>query len=533
VKELGGTAGLSHSSPQVARVIRDPALEGLASQRYRRRVVMSRPASPTAVMLRPSPEIGFLRQMQRDAARADGLGRLVQSVAQNVGGQAVLLDQTGQPVHAFPQAHGDLLAAVAGEVARVRAGKARSVTVDWDDQVVVVLPVGPLPDGPVLVVSGDRKLVPDASESLADATTLLWLCWQVRAADRDRRRLERADSQAREAVLHLLMLGDRSGAGRVAVALGAPLPDPVRVLVAAYRPRAGTREALVEQCSEIGGDRAWVVPCPVYVQHVIVLAAAGPVEERFRAFATGRDDVHVGASQVVSLRETAAGYEQAFHALAETKSTTARYARFSPRDELAALLGQAGRAWAEAVIAPLANHVPERAHDPDGPELLDTLGSWLSFFNLAAKQLKVHRNTVAARLRLVERLLGCDVRETGTQAKLHLALRVLRCPPSVGQGSPQESMDALLRSAAVQHWAHHQLALLLTDDARPLLTTLVTWLDNNAHVDATATALGISAPGVRKRLLRIEGLLQRSVLHGPSARNDLWLALRIHSGQYW
>jgi hypothetical protein len=482
---------------------------------------------------RPSPEFGFLRLMQRDAAQRDGLRRLVRRVAGKVGGQAVLLDQAGQPVHAFPEEHGDLLAAVAGEVARVRAGEVRSATADRDDRVVAVLPVGPLPAGPVLVVSGDSRLVPDASELLADATTLLWLCWQAEAAERDRRRLRHADFQAREAVLHLLMLGDRSGAGRVAAALGAPLPDPIRVLVAAYRPRAGTREALVEQCSEIGGDQAWVVPCPVYVQHVIVLMAAGPVEERFRAFATGRDDVHVGASQVVSLRETAAGYEQAFHALAETKSTTARYARFSPRDELAALLGEVGRAWAETVMAPLTNHVPERAHDPDGSELMETLGSWLNFFTLAAKQLKVHRNTVAARVKLIERLLGCDMREIGTQAKLHLALRVLRCPPSVGPGPQQESMDALLKSAAVQHWAHHHLAPLLTDDARPLLTTLHTWLDNNAHVDATATALEISAPGVRKRLLRIEGLLQRSLLHGPSARHDLWLALRIHSGQYW
>ncbi|RSM81997.1 PucR family transcriptional regulator [Kibdelosporangium aridum] len=493
---------------------------------------MFRPPGRLPVVPRPPAEIGFLRLIQRDAARPDGLGRLVRRVAQKVGGQAVLLDLAGQPVHAFPEAHEDLLAAVAGEIERVRAGEARSVTIDRNDR-VAVLPIGPLPAGPVLVVSGETAPVLDASESLADATTLLWLCWQVRAADRDRRRLRLADSQAREAVLHLLMAGDRSGAGRVAAALGTPLPDPTRVLVAAYRPRAGTRDALMRQCSEIGGDQAWVVPCPVYVQHVIVLMAVGAAEERFRAFATGRDDVHVGVSEVVSLRETAAGYEQAFHALAETKSTTVRYARFSPRDELAVLLGPAGRAWAEIVMAPLRDHVPERAHDPDGSELMDTLGSWLNFFNLAARQLKVHRNTVAARLRLVERLLDCDVREIGTQARLHLALRVLRCPPSVGPGPQQESMDALLSGAAVQHWAHQQLAPLLTDDARPLFTTLLTWLDNNAHVDATATALEISAAGVRKRLQRIEGLLQRSVLHGPSARHDLWLALRIRNRQYW
>jgi PucR C-terminal helix-turn-helix domain len=53
------------------------------------------------------------------------------------------------------------------------------------------------------------------------------------------------------------------------------------------------------------------------------------------------------------------------------------------------------------------------------------------------------------------------------------------------------------------------------------------WLGNDARLDATASALGISVPGARKRLTRIEETLGRSLLSGPSARYELWFAVRV------
>ncbi|WP_392840571.1 helix-turn-helix domain-containing protein [Streptomyces sp. LN500] len=50
------------------------------------------------------------------------------------------------------------------------------------------------------------------------------------------------------------------------------------------------------------------------------------------------------------------------------------------------------------------------------------------------------------------------------------------------------------------------------------------WLKCEAQLGPTAAALGISVPGIRKRLTRLEGILQRSLLQTPSARYDLWLA---------
>ncbi|MBB5157121.1 sugar diacid utilization regulator [Saccharopolyspora phatthalungensis] len=256
---------------------------------------------------------------------------------------------------------------------------------------------------------------------------------------------------------------------------------------------------------------------------------ADPVEERFRGFVQGRGDVHVGASQVVSLRETAAGYEQAFHALAAAKSGAEHYARFRPQEELAALLGQTGRDWAGKLLAPLIEYIPDRCHDPDAKELARTLQFWLMAYNVSAKALKIHRNTLSARLSHIERLLGCDLHQIRTQATLDLALRILHYPRS-SSGDHQDSINALLNTAAVRLWAQRQLTPLLTDDAQQSLTTLRAWLASDARLDMTAAALEISVPGTRKRLLRVERLLQRSLLIGPSARYDLWLALRIHDG---
>lgn len=484
-----------------------------------------------------------LRVLQREAVRPNGVRRVLQSLARSIDGHAALVDEAGSPLRTSPDSPPDFVAAVADEIDRIRTGQAHSVAAELDTRVVAVLSISHPEPGPVLVAAGDKHTVTRLRDHLADAARLLWLCWQVEQSRLDRERLDLADSQTREAVLHLLMVGDRGGAGRVASTLGPQLGDPIRMYVVECGLSGEVRDALVARCDEICDSQAWVVRCPVYDRHVIVIAPVSaaleadssargvtdPVEERFRSLVLHMGDIHVGASEVVSLRETAAGYQQAFHALAAARRGAEAYARFNPRSELPALLGEAGRTWARRTLAPLLEHVPARAHDPGAEELRVTLESWLSFYSGAARQLKIHRNTLSARLKLVERLLDCDVRQIRTQATLQLAMKIIEYPrlPSVSENS----VDAILRSAAVQLWAQRQLEPLLGDDGQASLATLRTWLANDTRLDATAAALGISVPGVRKRLLRLEGALERSVLNGPSARYDLWLALRILDGQ--
>lgn len=87
-------------------------------------------------------------------------------------------------------------------------------------------------------------------------------------------------------------------------------------------------------------------------------------------------------------------------------------------------------------------------------------------------------------------------------------------------------MDGLLDSEAVRRWAEREIQPLRGPGSGSALRTLRIWLASNARLAPTAAALGVSVAGVRKRLVRLEGTLGRSLLAAPSARYDLWFALR-------
>ncbi|MGW1665737.1 helix-turn-helix domain-containing protein, partial [Streptomyces microflavus] len=87
-------------------------------------------------------------------------------------------------------------------------------------------------------------------------------------------------------------------------------------------------------------------------------------------------------------------------------------------------------------------------------------------------------------------------------------------------------LDEVLRRPAVQEWAARQLAPMGGPAGPAAEETLRAWLGCEGRLGPTAAELGISVPGARKRLTRLETVLQRSLLRPPSARYDLWLALR-------
>ncbi|WP_211293387.1 helix-turn-helix domain-containing protein [Amycolatopsis pretoriensis] len=147
--------------------------------------------------------------------------------------------------------------------------------------------------------------------------------------------------------------------------------------------------------------------------------------------------------------------------------------------------------------------------------------SWLTFDSGARHHLKIHRNTLSARLRVLEDLLGLDLTRVADQSAAWLALRLHAAgiaSPDAGAGS----LEDLLASPGAVVWARSQLLPL--DPAG--IETVRAWLRADTRLPATASALGISAPAARKRLARIERALGRSLLHAPSARHELWLAMR-------
>ncbi|MFG3713392.1 helix-turn-helix domain-containing protein [Micromonospora sp. NPDC047730] len=402
----------------------------------------------------------------------------------------------------------------------------------------VVDPVDPLP--------GDL---------LADAARVLGLCWRLERSERARRRVAAGDVRSREAVLHLLMVGDVAPARRIAAALRPHLPDLVRVCVVECAPRR--RGEAAGQVTRALGGRAWVVPCPVRSRHLIALVPApdraGPRgagdADALGRLVTGRvPGTRIGVSEPVPLRRTAAGYEQAFHALAVARNGPDGHCRFDRATELRALLGAAGQDWARTLLTPCLSYRPARRIDPDGQELLATLGSWLAFDGAAHRHLRIHRNTLAARLALLRDRLGLDLSRISDQSVAWLALHLLgsaatpedvpEAPPVVGggadgafgQGAAADNrwmgLDRLLATPALCLWARGQLASLEAGGTPVGLVTVRAWLRAEARLPDTAAALGVSVSAVRKRLGRAEQALGRSLLRGPSARHELWLALR-------
>ncbi|MDQ0985839.1 helix-turn-helix domain-containing protein [Streptomyces sp. V2I9] len=422
---------------------------------------------------------------------------------------------------------------------------ARTYVLDTGGHTALLFPLSAGdPASPVLVVVTPRPVAPGLGTLLADVVMPLSLCRQAETLERRRRRVDLAESRGREAVLHLLMTGQLTIAQQVAGALRPRLPDPVRVCVVECS--ADDRDEVARICGDADGGRSWIVRCPVYSRHLILVmpgrgpepdAGEAPTDEAVAARVGG---CVVGVSEPVPLADTATGYRQAFHALAAARELPARHARFGVSPDLALAVGPHGRQWADELLKPLLVHTPRRARDPGSQELMATATSWLAFSSHATDHLKIHRNTLAARLKLIGELLGLDLHRLADRSALDLALRVRAtpapaCTPAAartpepapnatagpGTGKPARDLDEILAHPAVRDWADRQLAPVLGFEE-----TLRTWLRCEGRLGPAAAELGLSVPGTRKRLTRLEAVLQRSLLRPPSARYDLWLALR-------
>ncbi|MEU2683555.1 helix-turn-helix domain-containing protein [Streptomyces hygroscopicus] len=240
----------------------------------------------------------------------------------------------------------------------------------------------------------------------------------------------------------------------------------------------------------------------------------------------------VGVSERVALRDTPTAYEQAIHALAVARNAPERRAAFGGDLDVTVLAGPAGYRWASELLAPCLRYAPARRADPGPQELLGTLGSWLSFGGAASRHLKIHRNTLAARVRHLDELLGVAVsRSLAAQSAAWLALRLYTAPQAaaaLAQAPPEPTvtLEAVLGTPAAGTWARAQLRPLEQAGPATGLETVRTWLRADARLPAAAAALGISLPGARKRLTRAEDALGRSLLTAPSAKYELWLAMR-------
>ena len=457
------------------------------------------------------------------------VGALLDWLARRTGGTAALLDVDGRTL-AVPAKQSPprppILAAAAAAVAGMHPRGTPSAVVGGEPDPIDVVRLGTGDEAgrvPYLVVAGRserRHSVP-----LADAARFLGLCWRLAEAERARGRVASAMTQSREAVLHLLMAGSLAAARRIAATLGPKLPSLARVYVVECP--AGRRLQVAAQIERFARGRAWIVPCPVQPHHLIALVPPEREDRGLdRLIAERAPEARVGASQEMPLQETALGYEQAFHALAVARGVPGRYARFDRHTGLTPFLGGGGPAWAAGFLAPCLTHVPARRADPGAEELLATLNSWLTFDSGAGHHLKIHRNTLYARLRLLDGLLGLDLTRVADQSAAWLALRLHAVHRTFTAPPAASTLDDLLATPAAGVWARSQLRPLDGAGLPAGTETVRAWLRADTRLPATASALAISPPATRKRLARIEQVLGRSLLHAPSAKHELWLAMR-------
>ncbi|MFE5123125.1 helix-turn-helix domain-containing protein [Streptomyces sp. NPDC056669] len=508
------------------------------------------PASPSDVRAdRADNVLALARLASRRGAVRDMLGWLTR----RTGGPAVLVGDTGRVLAGPGGEHDPAVARPAADAAADaaaelhRRGAPSAVLGGGEGPPVHLIALDTDPSTYLAVIGPDD---PHCGMLLADAARTLALCWRLEQAERARRRIESAEEHSREAVLHLLMVGSVPAAQRIAGALRPALPAVVQMyVIECPRPR---RREIARRIDREAGGAAWIVPCPVRPNHILALVppeTTGPAAEAGPA--TASDAAHpplpesldllivrlvpecrVGVSAAVALRDTPTAYEQAIHALAVARNAPERRAGFGGDVDVTVLAGPEGYLWASELLAPCVRYAPARRADPGPQELLGTLGSWLSFGGAASRHLKIHRNTLAARLRHLDELLGVEVsRSLAAQSAAWLALRLHTAPQAAAARAqappgPTATLDAVLGTPAAGTWARAQLRPL--EEARPTagLETVRTWLRADARLPAAAAALGISLPGARKRLTRAEDVLGRSLLTVPSAKYELWLAMR-------
>ena len=340
------------------------------------------------------------------------------------------------------------------------------------------------------------------------------------------RRLQRATSDLRLAILQLLMVEDTVSARRVAAGLWPGLLDTDTACVYVIEGCAEDRDHLAEECLSATDEQVLVVRCPAVDAHVIVVAPGDAAAAELRSLIGRRPGTFLGGSAPQSLARTATAYGQAVSALAVARFRPDKQSVYAERTHPERLMDPAElHGWTTHVLRPLdtlAHHT--RA------ELLATTRLGLEFTAVnAAKVLGVSRNTVRARMERVEALLQTDFSDLAARAVVHLALNtwigLATEPHRTGPAATGHTrLGELLAGPALRTWASDLLARL-DADARDLRRTLRTWIATGGNAERAAQNLGVHAQTVREHVRSAEPVLERQLL---AAGSDLYEVVLAH-----
>ncbi|MBA0126597.1 PucR family transcriptional regulator [Haloechinothrix sp. YIM 98757] len=355
------------------------------------------------------------QELTKAALATSGRAGVVRRLARLLDGWVLLLDSTGEVLHAAPSAASRRVAEVSGEVDRLRARRGpASSSFSLGAEQVSAQTLGDRSRA-YLVVGRSRPLGRTDQHVLSSAAALLTL---VVAGSQDH-----GDTlwHLRTALMRLILAGRPEAARETAAQVFGPLPEePVRVVALAGEP-AALRAAVELLAAPPRGTRWFVAEVDGYV--LVVTPAETGDHERI----PGRvGDLHLGVSEPAGYAAAEQAHRQAVRAAGAARRTGAGVLRFS---ELArqGLLGLVPRAEAEAFAESLL--APVLRHDGTGRgDLLGSLREWLrqhGQWDPAAARLGVHRHTLRNRIGKVAELTGADLDSPDTRAELWLALQQL------------------------------------------------------------------------------------------------------------
>ncbi|MGI5196985.1 helix-turn-helix domain-containing protein [Streptomyces sp. CA-288835] len=397
------------------------------------------------------------------------------------------------------------------------------------------VPLAGAGSGAVLAVTASRPFDDAGTDLTRHAAKVLGLIDQ---AGRRHHQVADSERQLRLSAFQLLMIGEEAAAQRVMAPLAPGLLDMESLRVYVIDCADEDREITARLAERAVADHALMVRCPAF-NHLIVLdpardGASGntydpsglplstPSEtaEELRRIVTSLSSHRMGGSRVRQLGEVADAYEEARNALAQASRLPDRVALGEDRMHLVDVLPpKTARRWAGTLLHPLLT-LPMSRRD----QLLRTLDLGLEVRHKAAgRLLGVHRNTVTHRMNTCFDLLGLDRDRVLNQIAVSTALKIVMAHGHDDlSADPEADFAAMVSVPEVRAWAESFLRPL-KDDPRDLPRTLRAWLENDTHVESTATALGISPVTVRAHLRTAAPLIQRELtldLDGDTLPDD-------------
>jgi purine catabolism regulator len=360
--------------------------------------------------------------LTRAALDPDGAAAVVATLARLIKGWAVLTDPAGRPVHAQPAAARQRAAALGGELARLRGhGPRSSAALAEHGREVVIQGLGAGGRLRGFLAAGTEGRL-----SAVDRTVVTLAVPLLALALERSRQLAGAERALRAAVLDLALGGEAgSGAVRATATLlvGAAVDGPWQVAAVAddapgEQLVAALEDALPPALLRLDGDA------------VAVATPAGAGADALAGLVSRRPDLVAGVSAAHPFDRLDAAFAEAGRALAVARRDERRLVRFGEITEgglVGLLAGDAVRAYAESLLAPLAGYGAQARGS-----LVESLRVWLAHngqWDTAAAELGVHRHTLRYRMGRVERLLGRPLSSATTRMELWLALAALGTDP--------------------------------------------------------------------------------------------------------